>query len=815
MKAIVMAGGEGTRLRPLTCNIPKPMMPILGKPVMEYAIENLRKIGITQIGVTLQYLPDEVINYFGDGKEFGVNIQYFIEETPLGTAGSVKNAESFLDETFVVISGDALTDIHLEKAIKYHKEKEAMATMILKEVSVPLEYGVVVTDKDGKVNGFLEKPSWSELFSDKANTGIYILEPEIFSFYEQNQKFDFSNDLFPIMLKENKPLMGYVADGYWCDIGSIEQYMKCSYDILSGLVDVDINAVEVEDGVWVGKDCTISPKATITPPVYIGNKCRIYEGSKIGPFSIIGKNNIISSNCNIKRSIMFDNCYIGTRVELKGTVLCNKVQMESRAAAFEESSIGDETLVCSKATIKPGVKIWPEKVVESGSIIKSNLIWGGKHTKSIFGKQGVVGEVNVDITPEFVAKLGSAYGSNLSHGAKVAISCNDYGASQMFKYALATGLLSMGIEIFDLKRVTTSMARHTAHLFGADGAIHVMQDREDAQKVTIQFMDENGVNISSSMERKIEGTLLREDFRRVKADELRRIDHYEDCIEYYIRHIINSLDDKLVMEKKYNLVISVREKYVAKAVFKICETLKIGIKEYDTPKDIKGLAREVVNSGANMGIYFSDDGEEAVIIDEKGTIIRNSIYEALKAYILLKRSNLKVYATPVSSSMALEKIAEMCESKLVRTKTSQKDVFNGFLSGISEGGVSKEEILRWYLMSLDSICMFALTLNHLAKYNTTVSALISLIPRYNSKKAETLCPWNKKGKVMRSLIEQHEIASIDLIEGIKLNYKNTWALVLPDKEEPLCRIYAESESKEKVDEIIADLTRKIENIVYN
>jgi mannose-1-phosphate guanylyltransferase/phosphomannomutase len=154
MKAIIMAGGEGTRLRPLTCNIPKPMMPIMDKPVMEYTVELLKKNGITDIGVTLQYLPDEITGYFGDGKDFGVNMRYFIEETPLGTAGSVKNAEAFLDDTFIVISGDALTDIDLSKAIAYHKKKQSMATLVLKEVPVPLEFGVVVTDNNGKVTGF-------------------------------------------------------------------------------------------------------------------------------------------------------------------------------------------------------------------------------------------------------------------------------------------------------------------------------------------------------------------------------------------------------------------------------------------------------------------------------------------------------------------------------------------------------------------------------------------------------------------------------------------------------------------------------------
>lgn len=196
MKSVIMAGGEGTRLRPLTCNIPKPMVPVVNKPVMEHIIELLRKYNLTDIAVTLQYLPNIIKNYFSDGREFDVNLRYYVEDKPMGTAGSVKNAEDFLDDTFVVISGDALTDIDLKKAIDFHFSKKSMATLVLKKVEIPLEYGVVVTDEDGRITRFLEKPSWGEVFSDTVNTGIYILSPEVLKYYNKNEIFDFSKDLF-------------------------------------------------------------------------------------------------------------------------------------------------------------------------------------------------------------------------------------------------------------------------------------------------------------------------------------------------------------------------------------------------------------------------------------------------------------------------------------------------------------------------------------------------------------------------------------------------------------------------------------------
>lgn len=808
MKAIIMAGGEGTRLRPLTCNIPKPMMPILDKPVMQYAVELLKRYGITEIGVTLQYLPDEIISYFGDGKELGVNIRYFIEETPLGTAGSVKNAENFLDETFLVISGDALTDIDILKAVAFHEEKKSVATLVLKEVAVPLDYGVVITDKDGAITGFLEKPSWSEVFSDKVNTGIYIMEPEVFSYFDKNQKFDFSNDLFPILLNNERPMFGYISEGYWCDIGNIEQYMKCQFDILKGLVNVNIRGQKIRDGVWIGENCEVSMKASLTPPVYLGSKCRVYSGADIGPYSIIGKNNIVSNGTTIKRSILFDNCYIGSYCQVKGAVICKKVQIESRAAIYEEAAIGDETLIRERVIVKPGVKIWPNKEVESSTTVKGNIIWGGKFSRSLFGKNGISGEVNVDITPEFVSKLGSAYGSILKSESKVAISCSDYGAAQMFKYSLATGLLSMGIEVYDLKRMTTAMTRQAIIFFGAQAGIHVVVDDENPQKVNILFMDQYGLNIDKGIERKIENSFIREDFRRVKTDSFKRIIHLSDCVEYYIRNMINQIEVHDIRNEKYKVILSVKSPMLRSVLEKMLSELKISVKLYEGYRDIYGLSKEVLISSANLGVFITDEAENAIIIDDMGNIIKDEIFDALNAMVMLKSSKMKTLAVPVNASGILEEVANTCGASFIRTKTSQKAILDMYIK--NEKYLPKKEIIKSYISSLDTVSTFLLTLNLMAELKLPLSKIMEKVPRYHSKKYEIVCPWQLKGKVMRSLIEENDSKSIDLIEGVKLNYEDSWVLILPDADEPLCKIYIESKNSEKVEKLSQEFVSKIQ-----
>jgi len=807
MKGIIMAGGEGSRLRPLTCNCPKPMMPIMDKPVMEYAVELLKENGITDIGVTLQYLPDDVVSYFGDGKDYGVNMRYFIEETPLGTAGSVKNAEDFLDDTFIVISGDALTDIDLSKAIAYHKSKNSTATLVLKEVPVPLEYGVVVTDEEGRINGFLEKPSWSEVFSDKVNTGIYILEPEIFTYFEKNIKFDFSNDLFPALLKDMKPMYGYVAEGYWCDIGNIEQYIKCHFDILKELVKVKIKGEKYKNGLWVGSNCDISPKAIISEGVYIGENCKICDGAEIGPYTVISKGNIISTNSTIKRSIVLDNCYVGSNCEVRGAILCKKVQLKSNVAIFEEAAVGEETLVGERVIIKPEVKIWPNKRIEAGTIVKNSIIWGGKLSKSLFGKRGISGEVNVDITPEFVAKLGSAYGSIMKSDSKVAISCSCSGAAEMFKYSLATGLLSMGIEVYDLRYTTLGITRHTTSFFGVQGAIHVVIDEDSPQKVNIHFMDGNGLDIDKAMERKIENSFIREDYRRVKADNFKSVNYISDCIEYYSRLLVNKLHIDGIRSQRYKVVVSAKNSTMLKVISSILEQLKVEVVVCNCFMDGVCLGEVVRKNNANLGIGIANEGEEVALVDEKGNFIKSQIYDALNELVILKSTKLKTFVAPVTASATLENIAEMCGVNFIRTKTSQKNILDTYFK--YERGASKKEIVEAYLMSIDVISSIMLILNFMASGNQTLSSIVSKIPKYYVKNQDITCPWDMKGKVMRNLIEENICNSVELIEGVKINYEDAWALVLPDADEPLCKLYTEATSSEKLEKLSSELAQKI------
>src|ERR1700722_17793318 len=252
MKAVIMAGGEGPLFRPLTSSQPKPMIPIANRPMMEHIVELLKKHGFDDIVVTVAFQANAIRTYFGDGSEFGVRMVYATEENPLGTAGSVGNAKDELTEPFLVISGDVLTDIDLAAIVEFHREHKAMATIGLKAMDNPLEFGIVITRDDGSIERFLEKPSWGQVFSDTINTGIYVLEPEVFDYIVPDKSVDFSSDVFPRLLDDGKPVFGYVAEGYWEDVGTLDAYIKAHADVLDQKVAVDIEAFPLRPGVYVG-----------------------------------------------------------------------------------------------------------------------------------------------------------------------------------------------------------------------------------------------------------------------------------------------------------------------------------------------------------------------------------------------------------------------------------------------------------------------------------------------------------------------------------------------------------------------------------
>ena len=487
-----MAGGEGTRLRPLTSNQPKPMVPIVGKPCMEHILELLREHGFTDVVVTVAFLPQAIRTYFGDGGTLGLNIEYSVEESPLGTAGSVRLASDRLDETFLVISGDALCDIDLNKIVDFHNEKGAAVTIGLKSVENPLEFGIVVTDEDGKVERFLEKPSWGQVFSDTINTGIYVLEPEVLRHIPTDRPFDFSKELFPLLLEMGRPIYGYVCEGYWQDIGNLDQYREANADALDEKVRLNIPGLKIRGDVWIGEGVEIDDVEGVEGPAFIGNYCTVSPESSVGPYTVLGPGTTLRERARVSRSVIDASCYIGRSATIEGAILGRNCDVRPHARIHEGVAVGDQVTLGDQSVIFPGVRIYPYKEVEYGAQIHESLIWESRGTTKVFAQDGVVGLVNVDLTPEVALRVGAALGTALKRGARVVASRESAPAYRMIKRALISGLNSTGVQVADLRTLPAPVGKHLLKTQNYDAAFHVGASTTDPEAVQIRLFERPG-----------------------------------------------------------------------------------------------------------------------------------------------------------------------------------------------------------------------------------------------------------------------------------------------------------------------------------
>ncbi|MDI6799155.1 MAG: mannose-1-phosphate guanyltransferase [Actinomycetota bacterium] len=811
MKAVLMAGGEGTRLRPLTSNLPKPMVQVANKPIMEHIIEHLAKHKITDIVATLQYLPQVIKSYFAEGEELGIDLSYAIEEFPLGTAGSVKNTAAYLNETFVVISGDALTDIDLNKAIEFHKKRKAMATITLKRVDNPLEFGIVITEKDGRIVRFLEKPSWGEVFSDTINTGIYILEPSIFEHIPSDCPYDFSKELFPDLLAKGFPLYGYVADGYWCDIGDIGQYIQAQRDILDGKVKVNIPGIKTRSGIWVGEGASIDPNSKIEGPAIIGHDSKVEAGASVGKYSVIGNNAIIRGHARIDRALVGENTYIENNVSLRGCIVGKNCDIRGSARLEEGAVLGDDCLVGERAVINNNVKVYPFKVIDGGSTVTRSVIWESKGTRTLFGKKGVAGIINIDITPDMAARLAMAYGSTLDKGSQVAVSRDSSRPSRMIKRAIVAGLSSAAVHCRDLRTAPTPINRFTVRSGRLDGGIHIQVSPLEPQVVEINFFDTNGVDISESEQRKIERIYYREDFRRSFHNEVGETIFPTLTYEYYGQSILKKLDKKLIKKRRHRVVLDYfygnASLVCPQLIGKLgCEVISLNaftdedrtsVSVSDFEAFIMQLGQTVKSFNADFGALIDSTCERLIVVDDKGKRIGYDYLLLILVDLMCRFGQKGKIAVPVTVSTAVEKIAEKYGRTVLRTRLNPTDLMTTALKKdvVFAGAQGGRFIFSRMNPFYDAIQTLVMLIEFLSKANEPISKIEAGLPAYHLAQRDLFCAWENKGLVMRKLLEESAKKEVDLTDGIKIFDETGWTLLIPDSVEPLCRIFSEGASK--------------------
>lgn len=516
VKAVIMAGGEGTRLRPLSLGRPKPMTPLFGRPVMEHIIRLLREQGIREICVTLCYQPQVVMDYFGSGEQLGVQLTYFVEEKPLGTAGSVKNCAEYLGkEDFLVIGGDCVCNLKLSRAVEVHKEKAAKATLVLYRHETPLEYGLVVTGQDGMVERFVEKPGWGQVVTDQINTGIYLLSPEVLNRIPEGKPWDFGKDLFPAMLREGAAIAGCPLEGYWCDMGDCGAYLDCVRAALDGKAGLDLELPRRSDNLWAAQP--VPSGVTVEGPCWIGEGVKLGPGAVIGPYTVLSAGAQVGPQAMVRQSVLLEGACVGEQASLQRALLCQDAAVRKRGVLQSGAVLGENALVEEDGELLERVRLWPGQCAPAGCRLAHSVTGGCQKGVLRFGDSGVIqGVLGEDLGPEALVTLGGILGAE----GTVGVGCSQTPGARMLARAAVAGVAAVGGDVVAHSLDSPVQGAGAAVLLKLPISLFV---EEQEGRVYLHVFDQSGLPLSRSGERKIEQALLREELHLVRSGKVGRL----------------------------------------------------------------------------------------------------------------------------------------------------------------------------------------------------------------------------------------------------------------------------------------------------
>ncbi|MFA5676453.1 MAG: sugar phosphate nucleotidyltransferase [Christensenellales bacterium] len=779
MKAIVMAGGGGKRLRPLTCTVPKPMVKILDRPMLEYTLEHLFAHGINYAAMTLGFLPSVITDYFERHKINGMHISYYIEDSPLGTAGGVKNAASFIDGTFLVISGDALTDIDLTKMKNEHKQSGAKATIALKRMGNPRGYGVVITGGDGNVERFVEKPGWEDVFSDKINTGIYMLEPEVLDLIPDKRSFDFAKDLFPLMLGEGMAIYGHVTDGYWCDVGSVESYIRVHEDMLRGMVNANISGRNIS-GIWVGDNVRLSDTAFIQPPGFIGAGASIGDGARIGRYSCIGANAHVGAYSSLSHCVLHEGARVGRHARLSGCVVAVGGAVGERCSVREEAVVGERCRLGQGSRVSPRVRIWPDKSIGFGARANENIMYGYGERSGFFGSDGFAGDLGVDLTPLRLSRLFGAVAEYMS-GKTAAVSAE---ASAVCEAAgkLAAGMLTLsGADVFTFRGAQRPVLALCAHSLGAGLCVTLRTHRN---RLYADVFEPDIFMLSKAARGKIEEKYF--NLGETLANRDCGAETSAGAAEnFYINAVAEKIDWSAAKRAGTRVAVYGRrgaDDLLARTL------LSCGI----------GAAR--LSGGkyepeADFGVRLNRNGTVNSLFTPKGRVLSADECRIVWYYLIFSGYN--------KNSIKLQ-------SGVLRGITAMADIF-----GISYGFASAEESLKE--LSLDqrrllfdgifAVCRLA---EHIARTGASLDEIADMISPPHVRVKAVRCGFENIGRVIS---EMYAKGGAHASEGLRINLDKGSGYICPHSTRPSILIRTEADTEEFAEELCAEYTDMVKKII--
>ncbi len=808
MKAVVMAGGFGTRLRPLTEKLPKPMAYVANRPMMEHVVRLLAKQGIREHEVLLYFFPEKISSYFGDGSRWGVEMRHFTAEGDYGTAGAVKCSEGLLTETFIVISADIITDFDLARAVAFHKERKAAVTIVLTRVPNPLQYGIVITEEDGRIVRFLEKPGWGEVFSDTINTGIYIIEPEVLSLIPAKKNFDFSKNLFPAMLQRGDSLYGYVAEGYWKDVGNLDEYLNVHLDILAGKVGIEFEGAKAGDrAVWIGESSRVDYTAELEN-VLLGRDCVVGAGAVLKNV-VAGDGCVIEDGAVIQSSVLWPRVSVGKGARIHENIVGSDAKVRSGAFLAERAVVSDHCSIGTDAVVKANVKVWPHKVVEDGAVLSSSLIWGEKWARSLFGAYGIVGLANIEISPEFAAKLGASYAATFGRKVVLSTSRDSHKVSRMINRAIMTGMLSVGVDVHDYGVTPLPVVRYLSRSHRDErGGVHTRKSPYNPSFVDLKFFDDSGLDLSMGMEKSIETLFFREDFVRADIDETGVITFPVGGFDMYVDGFLKSVDAKAIASRKYNIVLDYS--YGSSSVIFPRILGRLGVEavalnaildpshatktreEFD--KGMRHLSTIARSLNADLGVMLDTGGEKIFLVDEKGDPLPDEVALQVVCLMACRQSRQGLVGVPVTASRNIEKIAARYGMDVVRARTLPRSLMEtAARDGVAfAGDGSGGFVFPRFQPAFDGMYATIKIMELLAAEGRGIYDILREIPPTTLIHRNVPCAWEHKGALMRMLALHAKGKPSQFIDGVKVFEGEDWALAYPSQDEAYFHLVVEA-----------------------
>ena len=757
LKAIIMAGGEGSRLSPLTCDCPKPMLRLMGRPLMEYAIRLVQKCGIHEIGATLGYLPDAIMDCFGDGERLDVQLRYFIEKSPLGTAGSVRQARDFLTERFIVLSGDGVTDFDLRAAVRFHEARGALATLVLVRSCAPQEYGMVVADGSGRIRAFHEKPGRSDVYSGWINTGIYILEPEVLAHIPEGVAYDFGHDLFPAMVAEGMAVYGYPAEGYWCDVGDVAAYLQVHADALDGKIRLEGLGPSTE-GAMMERGCVLES------PVFIAPGAHIASGARIGAYTSIGPDCSVASGASIKRSVLFSGVRIAPSCQLRGCVVGTNAQIGEGAQLFEGSAVGSRSQLGERSTLPPGVKLWPQKALAGGERAEANIVWGSQRAQRFTG-----GALHLDSPVQATRAAESIVAEMKPRELLIGRAASTVAAAMW--HAAAAGAMAHGVQVVDAGVCSLPLLRHSLCALMCDAALLVEPDR-------LVPLSATGARLSERTQRAILKLLERQDFsgpfhgvtRPIQPAGCADAPYVAACAALFAADPL--LAPRIALLERPSPLTELAERAFARA----------GLQLRCAPS-----AAEAAPDPDEIAVELSADGEQAVLADADSALTEVQRQLAC-AWVALEKGESRLLLPP-HATRAVETLAQRYNAHVQ------------YLPG--ETSVWMEALARksplQFGLQFDGL-RFALSfLSELTDRGLSLAQWRARMPAACRSVRDVCVPGAESGRLLHAL--EKSVPGAELGGGLRLPRERGWAWLSPDDAGAGLHIVAEAADMEAAREL--------------